>query len=87
MRSWAWSGRDAGGGRRLRLDRLRGDQVARDSTPSADDPWTGGLGRRIVDANGTHLVDQADVDALTSPDPLERSIARMWWEHCASQAA
>ena len=42
---------------------------------------------RIVDANGTHLVDQADVDALTSDDPLERSIARMWWEHCASQAA
>jgi hypothetical protein len=42
---------------------------------------------RIVDANGTHLVDRADVDALTSDDPLERSIARLWWEHCASQAA
>ena len=42
---------------------------------------------RIVDNHGTHLVDQADVDALTSDDPLERACARLWWEHCASQAA
>ncbi len=42
---------------------------------------------RIVDNQGTHLVDQADVDALTSDDPLERACARLWWEHCNSQAA
>ncbi len=42
---------------------------------------------RIVDAHGTHLADPADIDALTSPDPLERSIARLWWQHCASKAA
>ena len=46
--------------------------------------------RRLVklalDRISALLVDQADVDALTSDDPLERSIARLWWEHCASQA-
>ena len=42
---------------------------------------------RIVDNQGTHLVDQADVDALTSDDPLERACARLWWEHCNNHAA
>ncbi|GAA2135635.1 hypothetical protein GCM10009844_01120 [Nocardioides koreensis] len=49
--------------------------------------WRTPHGRlRIVDANGTHLVDQKVVAAVTSDDPLERSLARIWWEHCASKA-
>ena len=42
---------------------------------------------RVVDHHGTHLVSTADADALTSEDPLERTITRLWWRHREHLAA
>ncbi|GAA2153369.1 hypothetical protein GCM10009844_37710 [Nocardioides koreensis] len=42
---------------------------------------------RVVDPRGTHPISDFDAAGFTSPDPLQRSLARLWWEHCASKAA
>ncbi|GAA2154706.1 hypothetical protein GCM10009844_40880 [Nocardioides koreensis] len=42
---------------------------------------------RVVDPRGTHPISDFDAEGFTSPDPLQRSLARLWWEHCASKAA
>ena len=42
---------------------------------------------RVVDRHGTHPISRADAEALTSDDPLDRTIARLWWRHRERPAA
>ena len=42
---------------------------------------------RVVDHRGTHPISGADADDLTSNDPLDRTLARLWWRHREHSAA
>ena len=42
---------------------------------------------RVVDRHGTHPISPADAEALTSEDPIERTITRLWWRHREHRAA